>query len=115
MLGVAVCSHIGGGCAVLPLLQQAEMLDRGKMKLELSSRRKSSWSLVFWKPSELPAPKPGHRVTGWLCPFATSWPSPAAIPHALQGEALPLCCLLLEQWVIWVSSPGQHTHSHLGT
>lgn len=46
------------------------MLDRREIKLELSSRRKSSWSLVFWKPSELPAPKPraqGHGVVVPLC------------------------------------------------
>lgn len=95
---------------MLPLLQQAEIPDRGKIKLELLSRRKSSWSLVFWKPSELP----GHRVTGWLCPLCNLLAIPSSDSSRSVGEALPSCRLLLEQWVIWVSSPGQHTCSHLG-
>lgn len=116
MLGVAVCSHIEGRDALCSLCcNRQKCLTEGKSSWNFHPGENQAGLWCSGNPQSCQPPNPGHRVTGWLCPFATSWPSPAVIPHALQGEALPLCCLLLEQWVIWVSSPGQHTHNHLGT
>lgn len=46
-----------------------------------TSRRDSTWPLVLCRPSWLLALGTEVRVTGYLCPFPTSQPSLALMPH----------------------------------